>query len=167
MKNLNRKGFTLLEMVIAVAIMLLFLALGGKFFENSIKSWQTNYAMLEIQQNARLAMDEMTRTVLGASAATVVIDLAAVPASSKITLQVTKDAGINTHIYSLSDGKLMRQLNGVATDVISNVTELFFAKRNSTTIPPNEDLRSIYIKLVVEKNRQKITLESYTHLRNE
>lgn len=167
MKNSNRKGVTLVEIVIAVAIMLLFVAMGGKFFENSIKSWQTNYARMEIQQNARVAMDEMTKTVLGASAATVVIDLAAIPASSKITFQVTKDTGVNTQIYYLSNGTLIRQLNGVTTDVIANVTELFFAKWNSTTIPPNEDLRSIYIKLVVEKNGQKITLESYTHLRNE
>ncbi|MBI5554228.1 MAG: prepilin-type N-terminal cleavage/methylation domain-containing protein [Elusimicrobia bacterium] len=167
MKNSSRQGFTLIEIVIAVAIMLLFIAMGGRFFENTIKSWQTNYAMLEIQQNARIAMDEMTRAALGASAVTVVIDLAAVPASSKITFQVTKDAGINTHIYYLSNGQLMRQLNGVATVVIPNVTELFFAKWNSTTIPPSEDLRSVYIKLVVEKNGQKITLGSYTHLRNE
>lgn len=167
MKKQNRNGFTLIEIVIAVAIMMLFVAMGGKFFENSIKSWQANYAKMEIQQNARIAMDEMTKTVLGASAATVIIDLAAVPASSKITFQVTKDTGINTHLYYLSNGTLIRQLNGVATDVISDVTELFFAKWNSTTIPPNEDPRSIYIKLVAEKKGQKITLESYTHLRNE
>lgn len=167
MKNSGRQGFTLIEMMIAVTIMLLFVAMGGRFFENSVKSWQTNYARLEIQQNARIAMDEMTRTILGASAATVVIDLAAIPASSKITFQVTKDAGVNTHIYYLNNGQLKRQLNGIDTDMISNVTELFFAKWNSTTIPPNEDLSSIYIKLVVEKNRQKITLESYSHLRNE
>jgi len=115
---------------------------------------------MEIQQNARIAMDEMTKTVLGASAATVVIDLSAVPASSKITFQATKDTGINTHIYYLSNGTMVRQLNNVTSDVIPNVTELFFAKRNSTTIPPAEDPRSIYIKLVAEKKGQKITLKA-------
>jgi hypothetical protein len=153
--------------MITVAIMLLLVAGGAKFFENSVKSWQANYAMMEIQQNARIAMDEMTKNIRGASAAAVIIDVAAVPASSAIAFQVTKDTGTNTHLYYLSNNILMRQFNGVASDIIPNVTELFFAKRNSATIPPAEDPRCIYIRLVVEKNRQKVTLESYTHLRNE
>jgi prepilin-type N-terminal cleavage/methylation domain-containing protein len=164
---LNRKGFTLLETMIAVTIMLLFVVGGARFFENSVKSWQANYAKLEIQQNARIAMDEMTKTIRGASAAAVVIDVAAVPASSAIIFQVTKDTGTTTHLYYLSSDKLIRQLGNVSTEVIPDVTELFFAKRNSTTIPPAEDPMCIYIKLVVEKGRQKVTLESYTHLRNE
>ncbi len=164
---MNHKGFTLLETMIAVAIMLLFVVGGARFFENSAKSWQTNYAKLEIQQNARVAMDEMTKNILGASAIDVIIDVAAVPASSTILFQVTKDAGTATHIYYLNNNRLMRQFNNVASEVIPNVTELFFARRNSTTIPPAEDPRCIYIKLVVEKSNQKVTLESYTHLRNE
>ncbi|MDD5491208.1 MAG: prepilin-type N-terminal cleavage/methylation domain-containing protein [bacterium] len=164
---MNHKGFTLLETMIAVAIMLLFVVGGARFFENSVKSWQTNYAKLEIQQNARIAMDEMTKNIMGASAAAVVIDVATVPPSSAIIFQVTKDSGTSTHLYYLSDNILMRQFNNVASEVIPNVTELFFAKRNSTTIPPAEDPRCIYIKLVVEKSGQKVTLENYTHLRNE
>lgn len=164
---MNHKGFTLLEIMIAVTIMLLFVVGGARFFENSVKSWQTNYAMLAIQQNARIAMDEMTKNIMGASAAAVVIDVAAVPASSAIIFQVTKDSGTATQAYYLNDNTLMRQFNSAVTEVIPNVTELFFAKRNSTTIPPAEDPRSIYIKLVVEKSGQKVTLESYTHLRNE
>jgi len=35
MKNQNRKGVTLIEMVVAVAIMLLFLAMGGKFLRTA------------------------------------------------------------------------------------------------------------------------------------
>jgi prepilin-type N-terminal cleavage/methylation domain-containing protein len=163
----NHKGFTLLETMIAVTIMLIFVVGGARFFENSVKSWQANYAKLEIQQNARIGMDEMNKNIMGASAAAVVIDVAAVPASSAIIFQVTKDSGTTTHLYYLSNNKLMRQFNNVVTEVIPNVTGLFFAKRNSTTIPPAEDPRCIYIKLVVEKNRQKVTLENYTHLRNE
>ena len=164
---MKHNGFTLLEIMIAVAIMLLFVAGGAKFFENSVKSWQANYAKLEIQQNARIAMDEMTKNIMGASAAAVVIDVAAVPASSAIIFQVTKDSGTSTHLYYLSEHTLIRQFNNASSEVIPNVTELFFAKRNSTTIPPAEDPRCIYIKLVVEKGGQKVTLENYTHLRNE
>lgn len=164
---MNHKGFTLLETMIAVTIMLLFVVGGARFFENSVKSWQANYAKMEIQQNARIAMDEITKNLMGASAAALVIDVAAVPASSAIIFQVSKDAGTNTHVYYLSNNTLVRQLNNIATDVIPNVTELFFAKRNSATIPPDEDPRCIYTKLVVERSGQKVTLESYTHLRNE
>lgn len=164
---MNHKGFTLLETMIALAIMLLFVVGGARFFENSAKSWQSNYVKLEIQQNARIAMDEMTKNIMGASATAVVIDVAAVPASSAIIFQVTKDTGTTTHIYYLSNNTLMRQFNSVVNEMIPDVTELFFAKRNSTTIPPAEDPRCIYIKLVVEKKGQTVTLESYTHLRNE
>lgn len=164
---MNHKGFTLLETMIAVTIMLLFVVGGARFFENTVKSWQTNYTKMEIQQNARIAMDEMAKNLLGASAATVVINAAAVPANSDIMFQVTKDTGTTTHVFYLSNNTLIREFNSIATEVIPHVTELFFAKRNSSTIPPDEDPRCIYIKLVVEKNNQKVTLENYIHLRNE
>lgn len=162
------KGITLVELLIAVTIMLLFVAGGARFFENSAKNWRSNYARIEIQQQARVAMDEMTKNVRQASAATVVVYITAVPPNSKISFTVTKDSGTSNWVYYLNNGTLSRQLNNVGSEAIAgNIKELYFAKRNEATVPPDEDPRSIYIKLVLEKSGQTVTLESYTHLKNE
>lgn len=166
-KEEERDGFTLVEVMIAVAILLVFVIGGARFFENSFKNWHANYAQLEIQQAGRIAMDEMTTNVRQASAATVTIDLLAIPANSKITFQVIKDTGTRTVTYSLVQAKLRMELNTVETVTVANVQELYFAKRNPATVFPDEDPRCIYIRLILEKDKQQVTLESYTHLKNE
>lgn len=163
----ERAGFTLVEVMIAVTILLVFIIGGARFFENSFKNWQANYAQLEIQQSGRIAMDGMTTNVRQASAATVIIDPLAVPANSKITFQVMKDTGTRTITYSLAQEKMRMELNSVETITIDNVQELYFAKRNPATVFPDEDQRCIYIRLILKKNKQQVTLESYTHLKNE
>lgn len=162
-----RKGYTLVEVMIAVAIMAIVIAGSSRFFTNSVKSWSSNYANLELQQNARNAMDEMTKSLLGASAATVVIDPSAVPANSMITYQVNKDTGVFSYTYYLRNGSLVRRFNNVESNVMPNVTSLVFEKKNETSLPTEEDLRCIKIQLVVENKGQKVTMRGYTHLRNE
>ncbi len=162
-----RKGYTLIEVMIAVAIMAIVIAGSSRFFTNSVKSWSSNYAKLELQQNARNAMDEMTKSLLGASAATVVIDPAAVPANSMITYQVNKDAGVLSYAYYLGNGSLVRRFNNIESNIMPDVTSLVFEKKNETSLPLEEDLRCVKIQLVAEKKGQKVTLTSYTHLRNE
>jgi len=146
--------------------MLLLVAGGAKVFETTVKTWQANYVKMQLQQNARIAMDEITKNLLGAAASTVVIDPSASPLNSKITFQVNKDTGLFTHSYYLSGTTLVRQFNNVISDLIPDVAALDFTKENEL-YPGVEDLRCIHTKLVVEKKSQKITLEGYTHLRNE
>jgi prepilin-type N-terminal cleavage/methylation domain-containing protein len=161
------KGFTFVEILMVVAIMSVLLMAGAKFFENTAKSWRKNYAQVEIQQGARIAMDEMTQYVRQAQAATVVVYTGATPANSKITFTMVKDTGTFNVGYYLNGTTLWRQLNGVESTVTANVQQIYFAKSNPATIPPDEDPRCIYIKLVLAKNEQMVTLESYTHLKNE
>lgn len=165
--NRSFAGFTLVEVLVAVAILLLFVAGGTKFFEHTTRSWQENYARLEIQQSARIAMDEMTNNIRQASAATVVIDALAVPANSRISFQVIKDTGTRAITYYLDQEKLHVEMNTMESTSFTNVQELYFAKRNPATVPPDEDPRSIYIRLILKKHNQTITMESYTHLKNE
>ena len=164
---MNDKGFTFVEILVVIAIMAVLLVAGGKFFENTAKSWRKNYSQVEIQQGARVAMDEMIQYIRQAQATTVVVYTGATPANSKITFTMVKDTGTFNVGYYLNGTTLWRQLNGVESTVTPNVKEIFFAKRNPATIPPDEDPRCIYIKLVLEKNEQMVTLESYTHLKNE
>jgi len=78
---------------------------------------------------------------------------------------MVKDTGTFNVSYYLNGTTLWRQLNGVESTVTDNIQEIYFAKSNPATIPPDEDPRCIYIKLVLSKNDQKVTLESYTHLK--
>jgi len=67
------KGYTFIEIMMVVAIMSILLVAGSRFFEHTAKSWRQNYAQVEIQQGARVAMDEMTQYIRQAQASTVVV----------------------------------------------------------------------------------------------
>ncbi len=161
------KGFTLTEIMMVVMIMGVLVIAGARFFENTAKSWKKNYSQVEVQQGARVAMDEMTQYIRQAQASTVVVYTGATPANSKISFTMVKDTGTFNVSYYLNGTTLWRQLNGVESTVTANLNQIYFAKSNPATIPPDEDPRCIYIKLVLAKNEQMVTLESYTHLKNE
>ena len=59
----NQKGFSLIEMMVVVAILGLIVLGLVTFFTGGAKSWVAGQSQLEAQRNARQAMDRMGREI--------------------------------------------------------------------------------------------------------
>lgn len=59
----DQQGFTLIEMLIAVALALIILSGVYEVFTSQQKAYSTQDQVVEMQQNARVAMDMMTREI--------------------------------------------------------------------------------------------------------
>ena len=62
-QNRRRKGFTLLEMLTVVFLSLVIVVAGYSLYVMSYKSYQHNSASAELTQNARIALERMTRDI--------------------------------------------------------------------------------------------------------
>ncbi len=58
----NDKGFTLLEIVIAIFLSVVVLLAGSQLIFFGIKSWMHGEEQIDVVQNMRAAMDFMTKT---------------------------------------------------------------------------------------------------------
>jgi len=59
----NDRGFTLLEVVIAMVLMGMVLLVGSQLIFSGIKSWIHGEEQIDVVQNMRAAMDYMTRDI--------------------------------------------------------------------------------------------------------
>lgn len=59
----NKKGFSLIEMMVAVVILGLIILALVTFFTGGTKAWVAGQSQLEAQRNARQAMDRMVRKI--------------------------------------------------------------------------------------------------------
>jgi prepilin-type N-terminal cleavage/methylation domain-containing protein len=63
----NKKGFSLIEMMVVVVVMGLIILALVTFFTSGTRSWITGQSQLSAQRNARQAMDWMVREIREAS----------------------------------------------------------------------------------------------------
>jgi len=61
--KINRKGFSLIEMMVALGILSLIIIGLVTFFSGGTRAWVTGQYQLEAQRNARLAMDRMVKEI--------------------------------------------------------------------------------------------------------
>jgi len=59
----EKKGLTLIEILVAIAISIVIIAASYEVYNISYKSYKKNYAMAELSQNARIALERMSRDV--------------------------------------------------------------------------------------------------------
>lgn len=59
----GEKGLTLVELIIVMAILGLFITSLFSVFKNSLDAWKKSEARLAVYQNARAALDQMTRDI--------------------------------------------------------------------------------------------------------
>ena len=73
MKHLSVKGYTLIEIMIVVAIMSVVTALVSPLLTNMTSFWRLTQARTLIQRDARVSMDLMNRAIRQAQSSTIVL----------------------------------------------------------------------------------------------
>ena len=164
----NKKGFSLIEMMVVVVVMGLIILALVTFFTGGTRSWITGQSQLSAQRNARQAMDWMVREIREASNI-----IATATSSKKINFTNSWSPDLE---YSWSGNKWDPILQGT-TPLINNVQSLtftYFDTSNVEVIPILTDdtaakISKVHINLQVDVDKDSnpdITLNSDINLRN-
>jgi len=156
----NQNGFSLIEMMVVVAILGLIVLGLVTFFTGGAKSWVAGQSQLEAQRNARQAMDIMVREIREGN------DIESVSNATSVTINYIASFGKNPVTYSLSDTTISRD----GSPIINNVQSLTFTYFNSSgnqVVPENASKVHIDLEVDVDKDSNPdITLNTDVNLRN-
>lgn len=145
----KQKGFSLIEMMVVVAIIGLIVLGLVTFFTGGARSWVAGQSQLEAQRNARQAMDRMVKEIREGDS------IASGSNATSITVNYLT-LGKSSVTYSLSDNTISRE----SSPLIDNVKTLKF------TYP---DASKVHILLEVNVDNDEnpdITLNTDINLRN-
>jgi len=158
----NRKGFSLIEMMVVVVILGLIVLGLVTFFTGGAKSWVAGQSQLKAQREARQAIDRMVReiregknTVSGSSGDTIIINFPSAFVKNDVT-------------YSWS-GNPSNIVYRDAIPLINNVKKLFFTYTYPSGSTNILDVSKIHIVLEVDVDKDgnpDITLNADVNLRN-
>ena len=167
-----RRGFTLVEILVALAILGFVIAGAATFFTKMYDLWMINTYQTDIQQNARIAMDEMTKYIRQASSPTItnsiVIDRYDISESAGSLIRFHLLDGSTIQYYQHSN-QLYRNWTAAGgtsaeTKMSDNLIGLYFIKENAQG---GADDYSIHIAtLTLQKGQQRVTLNGYVHIKN-
>jgi prepilin-type N-terminal cleavage/methylation domain-containing protein len=168
MTPLNQRGFTLTELLVALAMLGLVLTGVYTLQQQGLYSYMIGSAKVEAQQNARIALDLMIRELRSATSvtATAAGDLTFVDQNS-VTIR-----------YNLNGTALQRTENGVVSILIGGVQSLALTYRDSngavTGAPAN--VANIMIAITTQPQaanpcaasalNQKMIVQDQVRLRN-
>jgi prepilin-type N-terminal cleavage/methylation domain-containing protein len=162
----KEKGFTLVELVIAITIAGIAAATIGAILLGTVKAWTFKFNRSDILWDGRLAINRMTREIR------TVRDSVSVTTASSSQFRFI-DAGNVDITYSLSSTNLNRTENGTANLLAENVSSLGFTYYDaagtvipSPTVSPTTDIKRVRINLTLIKNGQTLYLQSDSMPRN-
>ena len=113
----DQRGFTLTELLVVTAVLAIVLGAVILIQQKGQEAYIMGSNRVETQQNARVALDLMTRELRSATAVT------AIPSSTSLTFTDQTGASVQ---YQLSSGNLTRSTGGIATILIGGVQSLAF-----------------------------------------
>jgi type IV pilus assembly protein PilW len=174
-------GFTMIEILMVLAIMSIAFGTIYKSFEQLNRSYTKENVKAGIQQGARIAVDFMVQDIrmagldpLGTANAGISDTIASeLPTTNKIafTADVNFDGDVDTgddfeNIRYELVGKELRQTNHQGTEVmLDNVTNLTFTYLNSEDAPTTDinEIRSVIVSLTMEKPAGRAGMISRTY----
>lgn len=164
----NQKSFSLIEMMVVVAVLGVIVLGLVTFFTGGTKSWVAGQYQLTAQRNARQAMDRMVREIREASE---------IIASSTSSIEINFNTPWNTDLkYSWSGDEgdpILRGTNPLINDVQSLIFKYFDAL-DIEVVPTLSDetaskISKVHIDLRIDADKDSnpdITLNTDVNLRN-
>ena len=166
-RNLQQKGYSLIEMMVVVVILGLIVLGLVTFFTGGAKSWVAGQSQLEAQRNARQAMDRMVREIREGK------KLLSDSDGDTIKIKFPSSFAKNDVTYDWSgtvNNPINRIVNGSSSPLINNVqsfTLTYFDSSGNLTVPESVSKVHIDLKVDVDKDsKPDITLNSDINLRN-
>ena len=140
----SRQGFTLVEMMVTVAIFSFILGICYTLFISGSNSWETNSVRVELQQELRKAMDWVSQDLRQAGSASITNVPADGAAYTSITFRKSAgasggnlvwDADTTRYFLGGADGnQIQRQVGAQTASVIAqNIQSLQFSRQVSTS----------------------------------
>ena len=167
--KINRKGFSLIEMMVALGILSLIIIGLVTFFSGGTRAWVTGQYQLEAQRNARYAIDRMVKEIRGGK------NIISGSDGDTIVVSIpdfdTADPDDYYEVtYSLLGTTIQRGTNPLIENVLTG--EAIFKYYNSNgieVISPDSTVSKIHINLKVDVDNDEspdITLNTDVNLRN-
>ncbi len=135
-----RGGFSIIELLVAMVILLIIVTVFARFFQRSSQSWESGMHSVEMAISGRAALNLIVRDLERA----VAIPVGATPAlfiSGSVLrfsmLRPDEPYGVANVEYSVQGNELRRKLGSDSVGVIENVVDVEFAPiLNSNDLPP-------------------------------
>lgn len=152
-------GFTIVEILIALAITALLLTAIAVAFNASIVNYQENEDIFRTINNARQALSRITSQLR-----TGLVDPNAAYLSEDLCKLDCADGSKIIYWYDSTDNTLYLQDHSTGNDYVlcDNVTAMTFIKDNNT---PTGDIKSVQISMTVENNNIQRTLSAASVIR--
>lgn len=143
-----RKGYTLIELMIVVAILGVIVSAAPRLFTGIYRFTRMITARAEIQKNARASLSNINRGLRQAQASSIVIDqVSGMPPHSRITFTRYKpDGSTETVSYYQSGRKLYISTNGAAGKKVADDLRYI-----AFTYPKSDDAYIISISVTFER----------------
>jgi uncharacterized protein (TIGR02599 family) len=142
-KKKHQNGFTLVEMMMTVAILGIIAMVGPEIIVQTIRFYQLHEAKIEIQRDARACLDLIDRFLRQAQSATVVVDQATnQPPYSRVTFTTIQGQGMSFY----QSGNTLYQVAQSTTVISENVQYIAF------TYPRTDDPTIISVALTMQKS---------------
>ena len=164
----NQKGFSLIEMMVALGILSLVIIGLITFFSGGTRAWVTGQYQLEAQRNARLSMDRMVKEIREGKNITS-------GSETSITVLVPHfdvDGNIDSNYsvtYALNDTTLQRDTNPLIENVLTGEAIFKYYNSDAEVTSPDATVSKIHINLKVDIDKDDapdITLNADVDLRN-
>jgi prepilin-type N-terminal cleavage/methylation domain-containing protein len=163
--KINRKGFSLIEMMVALGILSLIIIGLVTFFSGGTRAWVTGQYQLEAQRNARLAMDRMVKEIREGK------NIISSSDGDTIVVSIPNfDTADPDDYYEVTYSLFVNTLQRDSNPLIDNVQSLsftYFDNGGNLVAPENASKVHILLEVDVDKDDSPdITLNTDVNLRN-